>query len=169
MGKSRTRLLLTGFSPDQNISGTVIARSDFTILYAFSIFFNEDFIIPHFAFDDFRREYHGIDAVNFILSSGERYPRADVYGRRVMAAKADELFMKEVDIAGGIKTFAYARPDASLPVSRLDSIVWVSHLYASWQVIAAPDEYTPLFQNHLRHFGLNPSQISSLESLIKDT
>lgn len=118
-------LLLAGVSGrEAQAAGDVLAAGALTVAYGFALLYVEDYVLVQYAFDDFRRAYHGADALDFMLRQGDRFPRADVVGRRVSDGARADLFLKQVDVARGLQAFAFHDLADSRPVARIDGVVW---------------------------------------------
>lgn len=118
-------LLLAG--SDRRVAermGEVLAAGELIVAYGFPLLYEEDSLLVQFAYDDFRRAYHGRDALSFLFRQGDRFPRADAVGRRVSDGVLMELFAKQVDVAQGLQAFAYRVLDDPQPLARIDGVVW---------------------------------------------
>ena len=82
-------------------------------------------LLVQWAYDDFRREYHGDDALRFVIERGDSYPRADVMGRQVSTGKTDQRFLKEIDISAGLRAIAYPSLDSPSALGRVGTILWL--------------------------------------------
>jgi len=159
-GKS---ILLGGSSLD-SLPGEVLAQGEIQVFYGFAFLYEPgDSLLVQFALDDFRREYHGVAALEFALKKGDAFPRADMIGRRASNGKYHEAFMKELDIARGLLAFATGCPDSRQPLLHLDLAFWpvpgltrVARLDADEQVSTLLIQSIPCYQGPL----------TALESLV---
>ncbi len=125
------------------LPGEVLHRGPVTIYYALALLYEQDYLLPQWAYDDFRREYHGAAAVDFMLRRGDAFPRADVVGRRVSNGQRTELFLKQLDLGRGLLAFVYPHADAPQPLARLDAALWVDETAHSCTPLAAGDPRAP--------------------------
>ncbi len=105
-GEPPRLILLAGDLPDV-LPGRPIARGAIVIRYALAYLYEQDYLIPGYVLDDFRREFYGEAALDFLLARGESFPRADVTGLRVSLGEHETLFVKQLDLAQGPIAIAY--------------------------------------------------------------
>lgn len=79
--------------------------------FAFAFLYETDFFLPYRVVDDFRREFQGKDALDFIRDRGASFPRADVLGIRVSTGSWAEIFLKEIDPHQGLIPFATTKSE----------------------------------------------------------
>jgi hypothetical protein len=103
----------------------LIARDSLLIAFGFHFLMSPEFLLPQLVIDDFRREFHGRAAIEFMLRKGNSYPRADTVGMRLPDRERADLYMKEVDIAAGLQAFAFAGEFASPPLAQLAAAAWL--------------------------------------------
>ena len=97
-------------------------------------------LLLQWAYDDFRREYHGEDALGFVLHRGDAFPRADVLGRCVSTGDTDQRFLKEMDVAARLRAVAYPSLSASVADGRVKAIVWLEPAVAGIVRISDNDD-----------------------------
>jgi len=97
-------------------------------------------LLMQWAYDDFRREYHGEDALRFVFHRGDAFPRADVLGRCVSTGDPDQRFLKEMDVAARLRAVAYPSLSASAADGQVDAIVWLEPAVAGIVRISDNDD-----------------------------
>ncbi len=97
---------------------------EITVYYGLALLYEQDFLLPQWVYDDFRREHHGADALDFMLRQGDAFPRADVVGCRASTGQRADLFLKQLDLARGVSAFVLIAPGTPKPFARLDLAVW---------------------------------------------
>ncbi|MCC6905196.1 MAG: hypothetical protein IT326_05075 [Anaerolineae bacterium] len=109
----------------ETLPGKVLVRGEIELRYAFAlVYLPAERLIPERVFDDFRREYRGVDALRFMLAKGDTYPRADVTGYRASSGRYEEYFMREVDLAREVRVAAC--------LAGADELVWVGAAISFW-------------------------------------
>lgn len=121
------------------LGSELLHQGKLVVAYGLALLYELDFLLPQWVHDDFRREYHGADALDFTLRKGDAFPRADVVGRRVSTGERAELFLKQLDLARGAQAFAYASFDAPTPFARLDAALWVDADVPGFSALPAGD------------------------------
>lgn len=107
-------------------SWDIVAAGSIVLCYGLSYLHQpDDILLPQWAYDDFQREYHGEDALSFILRRGDAFPRADVAGRRVLTGRRDQRFFKEMDIAARLKAVAYRSLEDSAALGAVSTLIWI--------------------------------------------
>lgn len=98
---------------------------DVTLAFGFRFLMSPETLIPQLVIDDFRREFNGRAAIDFMLNKGNSYPRADAIGMQLSNGARADLYMKEVDIADGLRAFAFAGELALPPLARVGAAAWL--------------------------------------------
>lgn len=104
-----------------------VHRGDVSVYFAFPLFMSPDLVFPQLVIDDFRRQFPGRAAIEFMLNKGNSYPRADVIGARLPDLKRADLYMKEVDVAAGLRAVAFSGPFEGIPLARIGTVVWLDN------------------------------------------
>ncbi len=160
-------VLVTGGQP-ADLPGEVLHCGDVTIYYALALLYEQDYLLLQWAYDDFRREYHGAEAVDFVLRRGDAFPRADVVGRRISNGQRSDLFLKQLDLGRGLLAFAYAHADDPQPLARLEAAFWVDEAVQECTVLAADDPRAPiLLRRAVPCYVLPASSLPSLPNLLR--
>lgn len=120
-------------------------------------------LIPQWAYDDFQREYHGDEALRFILQRGDAFPRADVLGWQASTGKQDRRFFKEMDIAAKLRAVAYRTLDPATVIGTVSSIVWMDTNVDGLLPLADTDDR--LNEWMLQSVGCFVANVHSLEKL----
>lgn len=148
--------------------GEVLHCGDVTIYYALALLYERDYLLLQWAYDDFRREYHAAEAVDFVLRRGDAFPRADVVGRRVSTGQRADLFLKQLDLGRGLLAFAYADADAPHPLARLDAALWIDDSVQGWAPLATDDPRTPaLLRRAVPCYALPAASLPNLPDLLR--
>jgi hypothetical protein len=125
----------------ESLPGKVLISGELSIFYALPYLYEQDYLLPQWCYDDFRCEYHGEAAIDFMLRRGDAFPRADVVGRRLSTGERDDRYVKEIDLAAGLFAFACAAGSIGTPLTRIDAAVWPD---------ASVDDRTPLADDDAR-------------------
>mgnify|MGYP005852662211 CR=1 FL=1 len=127
-------------APGTGMPGQRLYIGRMVVLYGLAFLYEPDFLLPQWAYDDFRREYHADAALDFMMRKGEAFPRADVVGQRVSTGTRTDLFLKQLDLGRGVLAFAYASLDAPKPLARLSAALWVEPTAPGWRDLPDGDE-----------------------------
>jgi hypothetical protein len=123
-GTPRTALVI-GPSVD-GLPARVLHQNEMVLKYGLVFLYEpEDSLIVQFAMDDFQRQYHGIAAINFALRRGDAFPRGDLFGHRTSNGEYFEAFIREIDLASGLRAYVFSQVDDHIPIARIDLAVWV--------------------------------------------
>ncbi len=120
--------------------GQLLHMGRLVVSYGLAFLYEPDFLLPQWAYDDFRRAYHADAALDFMMRKGDAFPRADVIGQRVSTGARTALFLKQLDLGRGVLAFAYASLDAPRPLARLDAALWVEPTASAWGDLPGGDE-----------------------------
>lgn len=167
-----TTVLLTGETwQADSAPGESLMAGRLALRYGLRFLYGEDTLIPQLVFDDHRREHTGRALFTFVEKRGDAYPRADVAGVR-LSGKAEEVRMRDLDLAEPLVVVASSRDDASLPPVRLDACVVVDAEVAGdgWQAIAQEDVEAglpELLVAHLPCYRVHPARLPELTSLLE--
>lgn len=159
--ENRRVVLLTGELPAEFATYPLIVRYGFAYLYA-----ENDFLVLTQVYDDYQRQHVGIEAAEFMLSKGERFPRADAIGYRLRDMAYREEFIRNIDIARSVFAFAFATPHLDQSPVQLQMTVWVTS-QASGVEPVPDDERLQLSLLGLATdcYAANPSRVSQLDEL----
>jgi hypothetical protein len=164
-GKSAALLIGRGRS---TLRGRLIHRGNIVLSYAFPLLYSTDFMFPQLAIDDFRREYHGQTAIEFMLDKANSYPRADAIGVRLSDGLQADFYMKEVDIAAGLHAFAHASSLVGLPLVRVLAAVWLDRtLEPQAGLIDLVDDDHSLLRRAAKCCRCNPASLPTLDALAR--
>jgi hypothetical protein len=145
----------------------VIHRGEMILRYALAFLFEPDWLLPHVVIDDFGRKHEGRAALDFMERQGERFPRADVTGWRVVAGKSDVVFLKHLDIARSCGVFAYEGSEIKTPLARIDAAVWVDVGVTGWARLGEDDGRVPeLLGRSIGCYTLSPGELGDLGMLM---
>ena len=135
--------------------------------YAFRYLYEANSLFPQFAYDDHRREYHGMATLKFLLDKGTSFPRGDVVGMRLSDRQCDELFIKQLDIAGGLEVYAFDSMMVSSPLGRIETVVCVSKSVTHWAPLPEDSHCLPiLLQRAVPGFFLPATQLDRLDEYL---
>lgn len=160
--------LLVGHLPADAQPGRLIAGGHLLIIYAFALLFEQDFVLPQFVLDDFGRAYHAANAIEFMLSRGDSYPRADVTGRHMSSGEQRTYFLKQVDLARPA-AFAGEAIRHRTPSIALDIAVWLDDVPPAWSPLAKDDprppallrRFVPVFRMNAAHLFTLPERVDA--------
>lgn len=159
--------LIVGTAPGA-LPGDVIHGGSLMLRYGLPFLYKRDNFLIEWVYDDFRREYTGEAALDFIRRKGERFPRADVGGWLVSTGKPQELFLKQLDIAAGLQAFAYRGQSVDALIARIDTVVWVDASAEGWGSLPPTDERAPLLLRRAVPCWLaNPRELPSLPDYLE--
>lgn len=159
LADGRVALMIGDLSPVPSCE--VLHCGPVTIYYALALLYEQDYLLPQWAYDDFRREYHGAAAIDFMLRRGDAFPRADVIGRRVSNGQRADLFLKQLDLGRGLLAFVYSSADTPQPLARLDVVLWVDDAVQRCTPLAADDPRVPtLLWKAVPCYALPTSQLA---------
>lgn len=143
--------------------GKLIYRGDVSIRFGFPLLLTTDHMFPQLVIDDFRREFHGRAAIEFMLNKGNSYPRADAVGMRLTDGSRGDFYMKEVDIAAGLHAYAYAADLDGPPLARVGAVVWLDTAIGSADgVLVDADAAGSLLHFSAKCYRCNPALLSEL-------
>jgi hypothetical protein len=124
-----------------------VFRGKMYVAAAVALLYELDYLIPARLIDDFRQQHFGFDAIRFMLTQGETFPRADVMGIRVSDHFQMQAFVRELDLGKPLKCVVYTDDEIeSMPI-HIDRIVLentglldsqLSVLNNSIQILALP-------------------------------
>jgi hypothetical protein len=164
--KSPHVALVVGETPDAP-PGDLLHQGAVIVRYGLALLYERDYLLVQWAYDDFRREYHGAAAIDFIIRHGDPFPRADVVGQRVSTGQRADLFLKQLDPARGLFAFAYATREAARPVARLDAVVWVEAGAVGLAALAVDDaRAAPLLRQAVPCLSVGNAALSRLGELL---
>lgn len=151
------------------LRGRLIHRGNIEMSYAFPLLYSKEFMFPQLAIDDFRREYHGHAAIEFMMDKGNLYPRADVIGVRRSDGQQTDFYMKEVDIAAGLHAFAYASSLVGAPLARVEAAVWLDAAIdpQAGLIGLGEDDYS-LLRRSAKCYRCNPASLAGLDALYSE-
>ncbi len=138
-------VLLVGDAAGELLPGRVITTGSIVVRYAVSLLYEQDALFPQFALDDFRREYHGAAALEFLYVRGDAFPRADVIGIRASTGERADLFVKQLDLARPCRAYAFARSEERRPLAPIDVAVWIDSTAPVWRPLPKGDDRAPVF------------------------
>lgn len=87
------------------------AFSPVYVRYAFRRLGTHQPFFPFIAADDRGKLYRDLDVIDWLISYGLLYPRADAEGL-LYTGQSDQLFIKELDLGVPLQVFASPAPDA---------------------------------------------------------
>lgn len=151
-----------------------LGRSSFSpvvLRYAYPRFETRRPFFPFMAADDWGNLYRGFDAVDWLISNGLMYPRADVAGLWLDGAQ-DQVFVKELDLAVPMTVYAAASGEMSeFPGQAVRAVVEVvSHvdfaIAPGANIPARLAAALPAFQIHTGVLG--PKTFALLTAVLRD-
>ena len=102
-------------------------------------------LFPSHAFGDYGAEYIGADALDWILRSGFKFPRADVIGWEEHG-KASSVMLREIDIGLGASIFV-SNSESEFPGIRVSASVHLEmDVDSSAGVLCRAEEYIPVLR-----------------------
>lgn len=150
-------------APRPPLPGDVLHRGPVVVRYGFPLLMKRDTLLVAWVYDDFRREHRGADALDFILRSGDLFPRADVGGWQVSTGRPVEMFLKQLDVTPGIEALAYSGEAISRPLARLAMALWADASVTGWHEPSAGDMRVPaLLHRAVPCFVVHPAALGEL-------
>lgn len=159
-------VLVVGARSKKSLPGRLMHAGEIEVRYGLALLLDQDFVIPQFAMDDFRREYHAEEAIHFLLTRGDSYPRADVIGHRLSTNQREELFLKQIDLGQGLVAFAYAEGQPEQLLARIHIAVFLNVGVRDWSLAPPP---STLFGLAVRCYQLPPENIPRLAEYLRLT
>ena len=148
----------------------LIGRDQLVIAYAFHQLMSPELWLPQLVIDEFRREFHGREAIDFMLNRGNRYPRADAIGIRLSDRARADLYIKEVDIAAGLRAVAFAGEEATPPLGRVGAAAWLDGATSPDDgLVDLPDVDNSLLPRCARCVRCSPSLIPVLLEQVRQS
>ncbi|NDJ52990.1 MAG: hypothetical protein GYB68_07900 [Chloroflexi bacterium] len=142
-----------------------IYKGEIVFYYAINMLYQPHSVIPQFTLDDKKREYHGFDAVHFMIEKGDSYPRADVIGARADNGEFVELFLKQLDLAKGVEVYAYRRPNFTSMIGEVVAVVKLQDGLAEPYVALSPEashDLPPTLARYTRMCAMRPDGVAKL-------
>lgn len=158
-------LLVTDGAPCP-LRGALLA-GEIALRYGLAMLYEPGYLLVGWVHDDFRREYEGEAAFDFMLHRGDRFPRADVLGQRVSTGAREEMFLKQFDLARGVFAFAAAPAGQARPVL-LGAAVWLDAAADAVTPLGEGDERTPaLLARAVPCVAAPPAALRDLPALLE--
>jgi hypothetical protein len=159
-------VLAAGVS-DSRVPGQRFFSGRVALRYGFAFTFERDYLIPELVYDDFQREHVGGEAIEFLITRGDAFPRADVVGLRVSTGRDDTVFAKALDLAMGLLAFADANPGANTPLVPLRASVWVDPDAQEIYRLSDVDDWAPkLLRLAVPCFLISPDRLAELPGVL---
>lgn len=146
---------------EQLYSGEMYLRYGLVYLYK-----ETDALIPQYALDDFRREYHAADALDFLYEKGERFPRADVVGIRVPDGTKTQAYAKELDHARPYRMIACKAHDNYQRISQVHIAVTFDREVDDWVIKQGKDNPSIYYGRSTLTIVAHPTKVDKLEMLV---
>lgn len=86
--------------------------------YGLQTFVEDLVILPELVLDDWGREIRGLQLYGWVQESGQRFPRAEVFGYDP-AGHRQQYFLREIDLMAKYPSYAYVSRDRPISEGRL--------------------------------------------------
>lgn len=169
VGEAQRKVLLIDAQGD-DLPGKVLHQGRVLLCYALAFLYKPDWLIPDYAMDDFQHVYRGQDALAFLVHRGYLFPRGDAAGKRVTTGKREELFVKQLDLAGPIAAFAYPEAGSKRPLARLDTVAWVDPRATGLATLPPSDDRASTWlRQATRLYQIPPHDLLQLTALVESS
>src|SRR5687768_11651147 len=113
--KKPQSILLTGTLPE-SLPGQLVHRGEMLMRYAMAFVFEPDAFYVQQIVDDFGRDFRAQDALDFAYRKGDAFPRAAVLGIRASNGAAEQIFLKQLDLARPMLPIVYVSSADRTPI-----------------------------------------------------
>jgi len=161
-------VLLIGFG-DLEPPGSILAAGQMALCYAIVLLYEEDdAVIPQLAIDDFRRQYTGAAALDFLYDKGDAFPRADVLGLRVSTGRAVQVFVKELDLARPYRLYILdPDPGANPALTRVNTVIWAGEATGCTPMLSIEERHiSPYLGRSVPQFVCGPDSLGTLPAML---
>lgn len=88
------------------------------LCYGLQTFAEDLVILPEVVLDDWGRQIRGLQLYEWVQESGQRFPRAEVFGYDP-AGTRQQYFLREIDLMAKYPSYAYVSRDSPVSEGRL--------------------------------------------------
>lgn len=135
------------------------------LLYALVTMGKEEHIFPGLVLDDWGNEYKSLALYGWIRENGDRFPRAEVFGKDSNGEEA-QLFVRVLELYATYPV--YVDYEGSEELERVHAFILPDRTYTQPERITVPDHVDlPMREARVSWWRANPDQLGSLDSLMR--
>jgi hypothetical protein len=130
--------------------------------YGLQTFAEDLVILPELLLDDWGREIRGLDLYKWLQESGQRFPRAELFGYDPAGA-SQQYFLREIDLVAKYPSFAYISRDSPVKEGRLltAALIPTPGMDRHRQRRRTPDIVGPLSNARVDWWEISPAEIEA--------